>query len=91
MVYKPHYACLCQKGERRFFRILDAEIKDRNFMLDIKFRELTFMDKDAANDRIDPALFSLRILRRQMSCKAAKSADADRTERAPIFRNRIKR
>ena len=57
MVYKPHYACLCQKGERRFFRILDAEIKDRNFMLDIKFRELTFMDKDAANDRIDPALF----------------------------------
>ena len=56
MVYKPHYACLCQKGERRFFRILDAEIKDRNFMLDIKFRELTFMDKDAANDRIDPAL-----------------------------------
>lgn len=51
MVYKPHYACLCQKGERRFFRILDAEIKDRNFMLDIKFRELTFMDKDAANDR----------------------------------------
>ena len=27
------------------------------FMLDIKFRELTFMDKDAANDRIDPALF----------------------------------
>lgn len=57
VVYKPHYACLCQKGERRFFRILDAEIKDRNFMLDIKFRELTFMDKDAANDRIDPALF----------------------------------
>ena len=57
MVYKAHYACLCQKGERRFFRILDAEIKDRNFMLDIKFRELTFMDKDAANDRIDPALF----------------------------------
>lgn len=57
VVYKPHYACLCQKGERRFFRVLDAEIKDRNFMLDIKFRELSFMDKDAANDRIDPALF----------------------------------
>lgn len=37
VVYKPHYACLCQKGERRFFRILDAEIKDRNFMLNIKF------------------------------------------------------
>lgn len=35
--------------------------------------------------------FSPRILRRQMSCKAAKLADADWPERAPIFRNRIKR
>ena len=45
------------EGRAPLFPILDAEIKDRNFMLDIKFRELTFMDKDAANDRIDPALF----------------------------------
>lgn len=58
VVYKPHYACLCQKGEKRFFRVVDAELQNRNYMLDIKFRDLTFMDKDMKSNKIDKKLYS---------------------------------
>ncbi|WP_343252280.1 hypothetical protein [Ligaoa zhengdingensis] len=46
VIYKPHYACLCQKGKKKFYRIIDAEIRERNYMLDIKYKELTFMDEE---------------------------------------------
>lgn len=58
VIYKPHYACLCQKGDKRFFRVIDAEIQNRNYMLDIKFRDLTFMDKNMENNKIDKKMYS---------------------------------
>ena len=43
LVYKPHYACLCQKGKKTFYRVVDAELCERNYMLDIKFKTLAFV------------------------------------------------
>ncbi|MCI8526311.1 MAG: hypothetical protein HFF17_10415 [Oscillospiraceae bacterium] len=42
LVYKPHYVCQCKRGTREFQRVIDAEIGQRDFMLDVKYRELTF-------------------------------------------------
>ncbi len=42
LVYKPHYACLCKKGSKTFYKIIDAEICERDYMLDIKYKELEF-------------------------------------------------
>lgn len=42
LVYKPHYACLCQKGRKTFYRVIDAELCERNYMLDIKYKTLSF-------------------------------------------------
>ncbi len=45
LVYKPHFACLCQKGQKTFYRVIDAEICERNFMLDIKYKTLSFLSE----------------------------------------------
>ena len=45
LVYKPHYACRCRRGDREFTRIVDAEIGQRDFMLDIKYKDLKFAGK----------------------------------------------
>ena len=42
LVYKPHYVCRCTRGSKEFLRIVDAEIGQRDFMLDIKFKDLQF-------------------------------------------------
>lgn len=42
LVYKQHYACLCQRGNKRFQRVIDAELVERNYMLDIRLKELSF-------------------------------------------------
>ena len=35
-------ACRCTRGSKEFLRIVDAEIGQRDFMLDIKFKDLQF-------------------------------------------------
>jgi len=45
-VYKPNLIFSCQKGAREYFRAVDAETGVRNYMLDIKFRELSYCDDD---------------------------------------------
>ena len=42
LVYKPHYVCRCCRGDKEFLRIIDAEIGQRDFMLDIKYKDLRF-------------------------------------------------
>ena len=42
LVYKPHYVCRCRRKDKEFLRIVDAEIGQRDFMLDIKYKDLHF-------------------------------------------------
>jgi hypothetical protein len=48
LIYKPHYACLCRRGKKEFYRVIDAETGERNYMLDIVFRDLKFGEDRAA-------------------------------------------
>lgn len=41
-IYKPFYACKCARGEKEFYRVLDAEMLERNYFLDLKFPKLAF-------------------------------------------------
>lgn len=42
LVYKPLYACLCQKGSKKFYKIIDAEVGERDYMLDIRYKNMIF-------------------------------------------------
>ena len=41
-VYKPFYHCLCQCKGKTFSRVVDAEIGERNYLLDIQYKNLRF-------------------------------------------------
>ncbi len=47
LVYKPLYAVLCQKGKRRYYQIVDAEVGVKDYVLDIRFPQMKFLDATA--------------------------------------------
>ncbi len=45
LVYKPHYICRCRRKGKEFSRVVDAEIGQRDFMLDVKYSDLHFEEE----------------------------------------------
>lgn len=41
-VYKPFYCCICEKNGRRIVRTVDAEIGERDYLMDIQYKNLIF-------------------------------------------------
>jgi hypothetical protein len=42
-VFKPNIVFSCKKGAKEYFRAVDAETGGRNYVLDIKYKELSFL------------------------------------------------
>lgn len=41
-VYKPFYCCICEKNGNRITRVVDAEIGERDYLMDIQYKNLIF-------------------------------------------------
>ena len=50
LVYKPLYACLCRKGNKKFYKIIDAEVGERDYMLDIRYKNMVFHQPQTPGD-----------------------------------------
>jgi len=44
-IYKPNFVFCFEKGDKKYYRAVDAEIGTRNYFLDIKFKELSVVSE----------------------------------------------
>lgn len=47
LVYKPLYAVLCKRGNRKYYRIVDGEIGQKDFTFDVYYRKIRFMEEES--------------------------------------------
>lgn len=57
-LYKPHFVCRCKKGNKEFYKVIDAEIGQRNYFLDIKMKDLKFWDRHPADNKIEKFMYT---------------------------------
>jgi len=53
LIYKPHYAVLCKRGGKEFYRVVDAEIRERNYRLEYIYKNLNFAKNNSDIDEIE--------------------------------------
>ena len=50
MIYRPFYACLCERGGTRYRRIVDAMLGERDYLLEYQYKNLRFSGLDNIAD-----------------------------------------
>ena len=44
LIYKPLFAVLCKKGNKKFYRVVDGELGVKDFTFDVYYRKITFLE-----------------------------------------------
>ncbi len=42
VIYKPFYVCVCERNKKKYLRIVDAELGERDYLLEYQYKNLQF-------------------------------------------------